>query len=235
MNTAAKPRLADLMRGVANAIRMIECTVTDGMTAEHRPTMAEKRVILDQVRSLAHRLADLVLPGQDAIQLVDVGETIATIAGLPYCTTRSQINIHLNVCDNIPPLMCDPRDLEDVILNILDNTRSMMVGDGDIDLLVDREIRSFGNNFEEHYVRIQIKSGSNQNLCRIVYENSLAEQAQEKSHAPILELAREFSWQLGGSVTVDITAEDGMTVVLRLPARVARVGAVPAIIRQEPV
>lgn len=236
MNTTEGPLLADLMHDIATVIRMIECTATNGTSAE-TGTAAEKKAIFDQVRSLAQRLLDLLSPGRNVIQFVDVGETVATIAETLHRTVGPGIRLHISICSGVPPLMCDPEDLKDAILNILVNARSTMLGHGILKLIVVREVQSLGGNIEEHCVLIRVESRTgivDQNRQQIGCKTSTAEQIEENDCAPILELAREFAWQLGGNITVDDTAGVGMTVALRLPARITQADATSAAIRPQP-
>src|SRR3546814_15799943 len=74
----------------------------------------EERAIIEQARLLANRLLTLTSPEQDAIQLVSVRETIMAMVDLLYCTAGPSIDLHIDVGRELPPLICSPRDLENV-------------------------------------------------------------------------------------------------------------------------
>src|SRR3546814_14822532 len=70
-------------------------------------------------------------PEQDAIQLVSVRETIMAMVDLLYCTAGPSIDLHIDVGRELPPLICSPRDLENVVLNLVASARDAMPSGGE--------------------------------------------------------------------------------------------------------
>src|SRR3546814_12498535 len=88
-----------------------------GMGGTLRCIAPEERAIIEQARLLANRLLTLTSPEQDAIQLVSVRETIMAMVDLLYCTAGPSIDLHIDVGRELPPLICSPPDLENVVMN----------------------------------------------------------------------------------------------------------------------
>src|SRR3546814_16346583 len=97
-------------------------------------------------------------PEQDAIQLVSVRETIMAMVDLLYCTAGPSIDLHIDVGRELPPLICSPRDLENVVLNLVASARDAMPSGGELGISARVDQCSLGEHFEEQCVVLQIEA-----------------------------------------------------------------------------
>jgi nitrogen-specific signal transduction histidine kinase len=229
MNTEARPCLADVTRAVASTVRFVELMLARGVGRTLRCIAPEEQTIIEQARLLANRLLTLTGPEQDAIQLVSVRETIMAMAGLLHCTAGPWIDLHIDVDRELPPLICSPCDLENVVLNLVASARDAMPSGGELGMSAHVDQRSLGEHFEEQYVVLRIEAAYRGEMDAQIGLDASTElpliRLLDEELSPDVAMAREFAWQLGGAVEITSIARTATTTALRLPARIAKASA----------
>lgn len=229
MNTEAGPCLADVTQAVAGVVRIVELMLARGVGRALRFIAPEERAIIEQARLLANRLLTLTSPEQDAIQLVSVRETIMAMADLLHCTAGPSIDLHIDVGRELPPLICSPRDLENVVLNLVASARDAMPSGGELGISAQVDKCSLGEHFEEQYVVLQIEAAYRGEMDAQIGFDASTElpliRLLDEGLSPDVAMAREFAWQLGGAVEITSIARTATTIALRLSARIAKASA----------
>src|SRR3546814_18110225 len=77
---------------------------------------------------------------------------------LLYCTAGPSIDLHIDVGRELPPLICSPRDLVNVVLNLVASARDAMPSGGELGISARVDKCSIGENFEEQCVVLQIEA-----------------------------------------------------------------------------
>ena len=136
------------------------------------------------------------------------------LAILRYGMSRSAIELHMNVPDDVPEVACSQSDLEQVFLNLLTNAREATPHGGRITVTA----RSI-----EHQVEIAIAD----NGCGIAAENLqrvLEPFFTTKQHGNGLGLSicRSVLWEVEGTLTIHSEPGTGTEVRIVVPAAMAQ-------------
>jgi signal transduction histidine kinase len=142
------------------------------------------------------------------------------LAILKYGMSRSAIELHMNVPDDVPEVACSQSDLEQVFLNLLTNAREATPHGGRI-IVTARSV--------EHRVEIAIAD----NGCGIAAENLprvLEPFFTTKQHGNGLGLSicRSVLWEVEGTLTIHSEPLRGTEVRILVPAVVAQPHPQPA-------
>jgi two-component system, NtrC family, sensor kinase len=137
-----------------------------------------------------------------------------TLAILKYGMSRSAIELHLNVPDDVPEVACSQSDLEQVFLNLLTNAREATPHGGRI-IVTARSV--------DHRVEIAIAD----NGCGIAAEHLqrvLEPFFTTKQHGNGLGLSicRSVLWEVEGTLTIHSEPGGGTEVRILVPAAVAQ-------------
>ena len=142
------------------------------------------------------------------------------LAILKYGMSRSAIELHMNVPDDVPEVACSQSDLEQVFLNLLTNAREATPHGGRI-MVTARSV--------DHRVEIAIAD----NGCGIAAENLqrvLEPFFTTKPHGNGLGLSicRSVLWEAEGTLTIHSEPGRGTEVRILVPAAVAQPHPQPA-------
>ena len=142
------------------------------------------------------------------------------LAILKYGMSRSAIELHMNVPDDVPEVACSQSDLEQVFLNLLTNAREATPHGGRI-IVTARSV--------EHRVEIAIAD----NGCGIAAENLqrvLEPFFTTKQHGNGLGLSicRSVLWEVEGTLAIHSEPGRGTEVRILVPAAVAQPHPQPA-------
>jgi two-component system, NtrC family, sensor kinase len=139
-------------------------------------------------------------------------ETASAI--LKYGMSRSAIELHLNVPDEIPEVACSQSDLEQVFLNLLTNAREATPVGGRITVTV----RSV-----DRFVEIAIADSgcgiSSENLPRVLEPFFTT---KEKGSGLGLSICRSVLWEVDGTLTIESEPGKGTEVRVLVPAAIAQ-------------
>jgi two-component system, NtrC family, sensor kinase len=139
-------------------------------------------------------------------------ETASAI--LKYGMSRSAIELHLNVPDEIPEVACSQSDLEQVFLNLLTNAREATPVGGRITVTV----RSV-----DRLVEIAIADSgcgiSAENLPRVLEPFFTT---KEKGSGLGLSICRSVLWEVDGTLTIESEPGKGTEVRVLVPAAIAQ-------------
>src|SRR3546814_3775640 len=80
------------------------------------------------------------------------------IGDLLYWSAGPSIDLHIDVGRELPPLICSPRDLENVVLNLVASARDAMPLGGELGISARVDQCSLGEHFEEQCVVLQIEA-----------------------------------------------------------------------------
>ncbi len=138
---------------------------------------------------------------------------------LKYGISRSAIELHVNVPDEIPEVACSQSDLEQVFLNLLTNAREATPQGGRITVTV-RPV--------DRLVEISIAdSGSGisaENLPRVLEPFFTT---KPDGNGLGLSICRSVLWEVDGSLTIESEPGNGTVARVRVPAAVSQPHAQP--------
>jgi PAS domain S-box-containing protein len=191
-----------------------ECVATDVATIQSAVTRGAE---------LAHQL--LAFAGQEVAQPrpIDVKIVIDEVASLLWRSLGEHIELVANVAPGTDPILFDPGQLEQVLLNLAVNARHALQRGGTI--TIDAE-NVPGSSTRSHDVRIRVSdtgTGMSPETVSRAFEPFFT--TKPRGEGSGLGLATAYGIVTGAGGTIEITSQKdmGTTVTIRLPASEAPV------------
>jgi two-component system cell cycle sensor histidine kinase/response regulator CckA len=127
--------------------------------------------------SVVQHLLTLARKSDVKMELADANTFIQGLSGLLKETFPKNIELTLDCAPNLPPVMADPNQIAQALLNLCLNARDAMPNGGRLTLksaIVDgHKLRDFDEAKADHYVCIEVTdtgSGINENVQKRIYE-----------------------------------------------------------------
>ena len=157
---------------------------------------------------------------------VDVNDTIATLADLPWSAPGGRIATELRLSPALWPVFVDPNQLENALLNLALNARDAMEGGGR--LTIETNNRSFDDDeAAKHagpaagdYVAIAVSdtgSGMSEDIREKAFDPFFTTKVAGKGTGLGLSQVYGFVTRFGGHCTIDSEQGRGTTIRLYLP------------------
>jgi signal transduction histidine kinase len=207
---------------------------------------------LAEVRKAAGRAADLtrqllVFSRRDLISpsVLDVNATITDLLNLLHRTLGEDIALQTVLAPDLPHVLADPGELEQVLVNLAVNARDAIVGEGTITVetseqILDEDAAQAHPDLQAgHYVRIAVTdtgSGMTPETATQVFEPFFTTKGPGEGTGLGLSTVYGIANRYGGYVTVYSEVDVGTTFKVYLPASDETADPIePATPTEEPV
>jgi len=120
----------NMLQGIAGSLDMVRRRVEQGRTEEVSRYMEVAHKTVERAAALTHRL--LAFARQQTLQprAIEPNALIGDMEDLIQRTVGPAITVELHLDDNAWSVLCDPNQLENVLLNLAINARDAMPGGG---------------------------------------------------------------------------------------------------------
>ena len=182
-----------------------------------RGDLDEIRIAADRASALVSRLLLFSRRQIQELQHVDVNEVIAGIESLLRQLLGETIDLEIASARDLPPVLADPAQLEQVIVNLIVNSRDALPGGGRVGIRT-----SFAPAGAGAVVRLAVEdngSGMSEETRTKIFEPFFTTKAPGQGSGLGLSTVYGIVSQSGGSVDVRSELGRGTTVVVELPAR----------------
>jgi signal transduction histidine kinase len=213
--------LRNMLQVAGGAIDLMQKRIDQGQAGETYDLSQVASTSLKRSAALIDGfLAFFSRPDAADLRSVSVNDVIASMAGMLKCTLGDQIEVEFALVDGLSRIVCDPRQLENAVLNLAINARDAMPLGGTLAIAtyhVDRD--------EERWIRRQRRcvgirvADTGIGMAPDVVEHAFDPFHTTKSHGTGLGLAmvKKFVEQLRGNISIESTAGEGTTILLCLP------------------
>jgi PAS domain S-box-containing protein len=229
----------NMLQAIGGSLELMSRRVEQGRLDEANRLVATAQTTVERAAFLTHRL--LAFARRQSLQPRPV-EVDALVCGLIELIRRMagpQIEIDLRPRDGIWTVMCDPNQLENVLLNLAINARDAMPNGGTLTIatsdlsLSAPDVAGDEDAQPGDYVEITVSDtgiGMDEMTRRRAFEPFFTTKPLGQGTGLGLSQVYGFVRQSGGIVRLESTLGQGTTVRLYLPrhARVAGSDAVPA-------
>jgi signal transduction histidine kinase len=120
----------NMLHGVVGALDMMQTRIGQGRTDEIADLLRIALASLKRTAALTHSLLAFWRPQSVELKPVCVNAAIASMEDLLRCTLGDEINVEFALAREIPTIVCDPRQLENALLNMVVNARDAMPNGG---------------------------------------------------------------------------------------------------------
>ncbi len=160
-------------------------------------------------------------------RLVSLGETVRDISGLLERVIGEDVRIRLECDDMLPPVLVDPPQLEQVLLNLAVNARDALPQGGTLTLSTSEHTvgeassDQFGDIPPGRYVVIEVADtgvGMDKQTMARIFDPFFTTKERGKGTGLGLAMAYGFMRQTGGAIHVTSEAGDGTSFSLWFPA-----------------
>jgi signal transduction histidine kinase len=243
--------IGQLAGGVAhdfNNLLMVISSHADFMS-EELPESHPTQEDLAEVRAAARRAAELtrqllVFSRRDLVQpsVLDVNATISDVVSLLRRTLGEDVELHSELASDLPRVLSDPGELQQVLMNLVVNARQAIDGDGMItiettDQVIDADAAGAHVELKPgRYVRIAVTDtgcGMAPGTIEHVFEPYFTTKEPESGTGLGLSTVYGIVSRYGGFVTVYSEVDVGTTFKVYLPSTDEEVQRVPAVVPTE--
>ncbi|MDE2984154.1 MAG: ATP-binding protein [Gemmatimonadota bacterium] len=171
---------------------------------------------IDRLASIARSFARLASPGaagQGPIVSVDLAGVLREVLDLYRGGGESAIRIESNLSDALPPVLCRPDELKEVLLNLLENARAAMPGGGVV------RIGATDLGSPESMVLVTVDdegTGIEEDLLPRIFEPRFSTRSTGSGLG--LPIAKRLVDSWGGVMEVESVVDEGTRVSVRLRA-----------------
>ena len=120
----------NLLAAISGSLEMIEMRASQGRTAELNRYVKTAQISTDSAAALTHRLLAFARRQTLEPQAVDVNERVNGMEDLLRGTLGPSVHLESRPAQALWLLLCDPNQLESVVLNLVINARDAMLPDG---------------------------------------------------------------------------------------------------------
>ena len=218
----------NMLQGIGGSLELLERRVAQGRAAEAEAYLESARKMVARAASLTHRL--LAFARRQTLQPkpLQPDALIEGMAELIRRTVGPPIQVELRMGDDIWPVLCDPNQLESVLLNLAINARDAMPDGGTLTVSAENvHLEAWDVTVQEgakrgDYVEIAVTDpgiGTDEATQARAFEPFFTTKPLGQGTGLGLSQLYGFVRQSGGVVRLDSTPGQGTTVRLYLPRR----------------
>ena len=217
----------NMLQAIAGSIEMLQRRAAQGRAEDARRFAEGARRTVERAAALTHRL--LAFSRRQALQPehVEPDELIEGLAELIRRTVGSAIEVELRMGDGIWTVLCDPNQLENVLLNLAINARDAMPGGGRLTILTEDVRLSAADVADQEaapgdYAEIAVADtgmGMTPDVVARAFEPFFTTKPTGQGTGLGLSQVYGFVRQSDGFVRLESEAGEGTTVRLYLPRR----------------
>lgn len=181
------------------------------------------RSVYERCVALTQQLLTLSRKRQAQLRPVDLAELVTSLAPMLRSMLDSSITVNLDVTTPIPPIMADPDQLEQALMNLTRNARDAMPAGGELTFLLRCvEGKAAGPNAAPHprYARLSVRdtgSGIPEELHARVFEPFFTTKPVGKGTGLGLSAVYGIVQDAGGRVDIESKLGHGTAVHLLFP------------------
>ncbi|MGD8367849.1 MAG: PAS domain S-box protein [Desulfobacterales bacterium] len=213
----------NLLMGIQARISLMLLQI-DPSHPHHRHLKAVEQYI-ESGAGLTKQVLGFARRGKYHVQATDMNDIVRQSAEM-FGRTKKEITIHQKLADNIPAVMIDRSQIQQVLLNLYVNAWQAMDGIGDLTLTtgettVRQGTADAGDLDPGRYVEIRVADngpGMNPSIQERIFDPFFTTKARGRGTGLGLASAYGIIRSHGGSITVDSEAGRGATFIIRLPA-----------------
>ena len=202
--------LGDHLQVVASAVRMLDRQAHCDDASSQGSMVRSALTAIERASLLARRIYALSTSSDNA-EITSLNAVILNLIDTLMLVAGPSVVVEARLCPRAPLILCDGRELENVILNLAINARDAMPAGGQLTLSTD-----LGDG--RAFVRVEDTGrGMTQEVLQHAFEPFFTTKA---SHGTGLGLATvsDFVRRAGGSAKIETAPGAGTCVVLSLPA-----------------
>ncbi len=224
MTTGIAHDLGNLLQVIGSAVRLIERNVDPATGEELRPLTQGALASVDRAASLSRQILDLTSSQRALDEITYLDKIVASLRGLISLTVGPSIVVEITSEADVPAVICNTRELENAILNLVINARDAMPDGGCLTLSIHREgggrprPSTQGAEYPKAVLCVaDTGSGISPAIASQVFEPFFTTKPRERGTGLGLAMVSDFARRWGGSAEIESRVGEGTSVTLRLP------------------
>lgn len=125
----------NLLSGIQSGLSMLE--IENAVRAEYMEYIREMQVLCNRGADLTRQLLGFARQGKYDVQPLNLNAALERISGM-FSRTRKDLVMHIDCCTEIPAIMADKAQVEQVILNLLVNAGQAMPDGGSLSVCTEK-------------------------------------------------------------------------------------------------
>jgi signal transduction histidine kinase len=217
--------LGNLLQAVGSAIRLIDRKLDDDARTEFAPLMECALESLARASALSRNILDLSKCKAALNEITCLDRTLGGIRQLVTLTAGPGVIVDVSLDGSLPPVVCNTRELENAILNLVINARDAMPVGGRLVISTHLEIIPAGPGAGQpaDVARVVLSvtdtgCGMSPDLARQAFQPFFTTKPDDKGTGLGLAMVSDFARRAGGSAEIESVVDFGTTVTLRLPS-----------------
>ncbi len=215
--------MGNLLQVIASAVRLIDRRLDEDARAEFRPLIQGALTAVDRATTLRRHVLDLAPSEPAAKEIIFVGTTVAAIRDLIGWTVGPFIELEVICADDTPAVICNGRELENAILNLVVNAKDAMPHGGRLTLCAYRDPGVLNRGRGGGAMPSAVLSvsdtgcGMSSDIAGKVFRPFFTTKGKDRGTGLGLAMVSDFVRRAGGSAEIESLLGEGTTVTLRLP------------------
>ena len=172
----------------------------------------------DNGSAMTRRLLAFARRQDVVVRLSDVNAVVASSVDMLKRTLSSGVAIEAELAPDLPPVMIDPAQLEDALLNLSINARDAMPKGGALKL--ETRVQIANNGAQHAFVCVSVADtgeGMSEEVMQRVFEPFFTTKGEGKGTGLGLSMVYGFARQAGGDVHIESAPRKGTRVSILLP------------------
>ncbi|MET3521878.1 sensor histidine kinase [Mesorhizobium abyssinicae] len=211
--------LGNLIQVASSALNRVARDTTVSTTPDLAPVIASARTALQRAGALVRETIGRAAEAPRDMESTDLRNCLAEVETLIRSAWGLQIRLEVHIESDLPLVICDPLGLQNAVLNLVFNARDAMPEGGSISMDVAVVDKGDGAFVELRVADTGI--GMTQETMLRAFDPFFTTKCQGLGGIG-LPMVKHFAERHDGSVEIDSALGLGTTVILRLPAALAR-------------
>ncbi|MCY0966266.1 sensor histidine kinase [Parathalassolituus penaei] len=203
------PRDSDIWRGMVQAYRDEQVADILALFPERLKDCIEG---VDRIGHIVHDMKTLVRGGGSNKALCNLNQDLATVINIARTRIKGQVQFHVHLLNDCPPLWCNPSQIGQVVLNILVNA-VQAVGDNSGDISLTQTLR----DGELEITICDDGPGMSPELLQRAFEPFFTTKGEQDGTGMGLPLSRQLVQDHGGRLEVESEPGVGTCFHIYLP------------------
>lgn len=216
--------LGNMLQVVSSAVRLIDQKLDPATRAELAPLTAGAMDSVSRAGSLSRQILDLSRSSAATREITCLDRTLNSIRNLVILMAGPEVAVEFATPGSLPQVVCNTRELENVILNLVLNARDAMPEGGRL------VISTFSETEPADYDRFVTAGGvtavlsvcdtgcgMSPDVAGKVFKPFFTTKGDGRGTGLGLSMVSDFACRAGGSAQIESSVGRGTTVTLRLP------------------
>lgn len=216
--------LGNLLQIVSSAVRLIDQKLDPATRAELAPLTAGAMESVNRAGALSRQILDLSRSKAAVEEITCLERTLGSIRNLVVLMAGPRVAVEFAMPGDLPQIVCNTRELENAILNLVINARDAMPEGGRL------TISTFSETEAPDYDRFVTSGGitavlsvrdtgcgMSPDLASKVFKPFFTTKSDSSGTGLGLSMVSDFARRAGGCAEIESAPGRGTTVTLRLP------------------